>query len=177
MMLRRFLPALFLAALGFALPSANAAETTAPSATAPSAAASRELVVTVVEPIDGRRSDADLYNRFARVFTTEFEARQWPLKLRIERFGANSPDHPIDLRVFLQPIRQELPEQWTFRAWVKLTADGHVHDFGIIRSDFTPRPLQAMDEVLDRLVQGAARRITDKLAPVLLPPPGAQPAR
>lgn len=173
MNLRTLCLALLVLSAGTALPFARAAESAAP---APLAAV-RELVVTVVEPIDGRRGDGDLYNRFARVFTTEFEARQWPIKLRVERFGANSPDHSTELRVFLQPIRQELPEQWTFRAWVKLTADGHVHDFGIVRYDFTPRPLQAMDEVLDRLVQGASRRIADRLAPVLLPPPDAQPVR
>lgn len=170
----RTLPlALLFISIGTALPFAHAAESAAPAATGNA----RELVVTVVEPVDGRRGDADLYNRFARVFTTEFEARAWPLELRIERFGANSPDQPIDLRVFLQPVRQELPDQWTFRAWVKLTIDGQDHDFGILRSDLTPRPLQNMDDVLDRLAQGAARRILDKVAPVLFPQPDAQPSR
>jgi hypothetical protein len=172
MNLRTFLLALLFTSIGAALPFATAAE---PGATAPNAAA-RELVVSIVEPVDRRPGDGELYNRVARVFTTEFEARQWPLKLRIERFGANSPDYPVDLRVFLQPIRQELPDRWTFRAWVKLTLDGQPHDFGIVRADFTPRPAQPMDDVLDRLVQQAARRIADKVAPLLVPAPTASPA-
>jgi hypothetical protein len=170
---RTFLLALLLTPIGAALPFATAAES---AASAPDAA-TRELVVSIVEPVDRRPGEGELYNRFARVFTTEFEAREWPLKLRTERFGANSPDYPIDLRVFLQPIRQELPDRWTFRAWVKLTLDGQPHDFGIVRADITPRAAQPMDDVLDRLVQQAARRITDKLTPLLFPQPTAQPQR
>ncbi len=129
----------------------------------------RTLTITVVEPVERRISNDEFYHRVARVFTDVFEKRNWPLSIKVERFGANQPDLELELRVFLQPIREESPGDLTFRAWMTLYDHGTKHDFGVITHRHYPRPGRNMSDVLDTVVQGAATEVAKKIEQVLFP--------
>ena len=138
------------------------------TATAPDAA-QRTLMITVVEPSSRRMANAELYNRLARIFPAVFESRGWPVKIEVERFGANNPAYDLELRVFLQEIREENPNDLTFRSWMNLNDAGTKHDLGVILYRHYPRPGQQMDEVLDNVLRGAALEAAKKIEPVLFP--------
>jgi len=141
----------------------------ASSDNAPAVDARRTLTVTVVEPVERHPGNDEFFHRVARVFTEVFEERDWPLAIKVERFGANQPDLDLELRVFLQPIREESPGDLTFRAWMTLYNQGTKHDFGVITHRHYPRPGRNMTDVLDTVVRGGAVEVSKKIEKVLFP--------
>jgi hypothetical protein len=139
-----------------------------PAQTAPAAAGSpRELTVVVVESLvrgPGRTTDFDRINM---VFTDVFERRKWPVKITVERFAANTPAHETELRVFFQGIYEEAPGDLTFHAWMTLYDHGVKRDFGIVRYRYNPRPAQQEEDVLERVVRGAAEVAASKIESAL----------
>jgi hypothetical protein len=131
-----------------------------------------ELAIVVVDSLGGGQRQADNYHRIAREFTEAIEGRNWPLRVSAERFAANTPDHPIELRIFFQGIRQETPVDLTFSAWITLDDHGTKHDFGVIRFRYNPHPGQEMEDRLDHAVRGAAKITVSKIEPILFPGPG-----
>ncbi|MEO7598474.1 MAG: hypothetical protein ABIV50_06050 [Opitutus sp.] len=134
----------------------------------------RELTIVVVESLGGRSMGDSPYDRIARVFTDVFEERKWPLKIKDERFAANTPNHEIELRVFFHGVTRETPSELTFRGWMVLDVQGEKHDFGMVRYRYVPRVGEQMDEVLDKVVAGAARIAVDKIEPILFPGPASK---
>jgi len=127
------------------------------------------FVITVVEPADRRPGDAETFNRIDRVFTEAFEARHWPVKIKVERFAANNPTSDTELRVYFQDIREESPGDLTFRAWMVLFDAGKKRDLGVIRFRSYPRAGQPMQDALDDAVRGAALEAIAKIEPILFP--------
>ena len=144
-----------------------AADAAASDKAAPTSAAQRTLTLTVVEPVDRRPDNSEFYNRLAYVFPKVFETRQWPLKIEVERFGANAPDYDLELRIFLQKIREETSGDLTFRAWMNLHDRGTKHDFGIVMYRLYPRAGQHLDDTLDELLRGAANAAAKKIEDAL----------
>lgn len=128
-----------------------------------------ELVLVVVESVKGSSLGPRSYDRIARVFTDVFEARKWPVKIRDERFAANTPEHDTELRIFFNGISRQVPSELTFRAWMILYDHGTQHDFGVVRFDYSPRAGEQMEDALDRVVRGAALVAADKVQPILFP--------
>ena len=143
--------------------------TTVSHAEAAPGPAQRELTIVVVESLGGRSFGEQWYDRIARVFTDVFEERKWPLKIKDERFAANTPDHELELRVFFHGLTRETPSELTFRGWIVLYADGKKHDFGMVKYRYLPRMGENMDDVLDKAVAGAARIAVEKMEPILFP--------
>jgi hypothetical protein len=131
-----------------------------------------ELAIVVVDSLGGGQREVDNYHRITREFTEAIEERNWPMKVSSERFAANTPDHPIELRIFFQGIRQETPVDLTFSAWITLDDRGKKHDFGIVRFRYNPHPGQEMEDRLDHAVRGAARITVSKMEPLLFPKAG-----
>ena len=137
---------------------------------APVADARRELTIVVVDELGGNKSGGyDTFNRVARVFTDVFEAKKWPLKINVERFGANAPKYDIELRLYVQSIRRDTPVDLVFRAWMTLDDHGKKRDFGVVRYRYSPRPTEEMSDQLDQVVRGAAVIAATKIEPVLFP--------
>jgi hypothetical protein len=134
-----------------------------------SAGTPRELTVVIVESLvrgPGRITD---FERMKTVFTDVFEQRKWPARISVERFAANNPPHDIELRVFYQGIYEETPGDLTFHAWMTLDDHGVKRDFGIIRYRYYPRPTQQEEDVLERVVRGAADIVASKIESALFP--------
>jgi hypothetical protein len=133
------------------------------------AAATRELTIVVVESLvrgPGRITDFD---RIKTVFTDVFEHRKWPVKIKVERFAANTSPSDIEFQVFYKGIYKETPVDLTFHAWMTLYDHGVKHDFGVVRYRYSPRPLQDEEDVLERVVRGAAEIAASKIEAVLFP--------
>lgn len=158
-----------LGALSFALVLAAGATARAESAAPTAAAAPREFTIVVVDALGGSGPGRDIYDRIAQIFTEVFDAKKWPLKVSVERFGANAPAHETELRIYLQGVRQETPVDLTFSAWITLTDHGTKTDFGVIRYRCSVRMMEQMDDRLDRVVRGAALATVAKVEPVLFP--------
>ncbi len=137
-----------------------------PAKTAPETR--RDLVIVVTENLVGPRGESHGFNRVARVFTNVFEARKWPVKIRAERFAANTKTHATELQVFLKGIRQDIPGEYEFYAWVTFADRGKKLDMGIVKGTYYPRFLEPMDDVLDGAVKAAAEKIANKIQPILL---------
>jgi hypothetical protein len=99
------------------------------------------------------------------------EKRHWPLTVHVERFAGNLPAHDPELRIFYKGIYPEDLGDQTFHAWVILTDHGKKTDFGIIRFRYYPRAAEREDDVLERVVRGAAELTADKIGPLLFPKP------
>jgi hypothetical protein len=156
-------------ALFFALYLASGPCGLAQSPTPPALGSPRELTIVVVESLErgpGRITD---YDRISSVFTEVFEKRKWPVTIKVERFAANTPAHDAELRVFYQGIYEEAPGELTFHAWMTLFDRGAKSDFGIVRFRYNPRPWQQEDDVLERVVRGAAEIAATKVESVLFP--------
>ena len=147
---------------GVVLPATGRSETT-------SAGSQGELTIVVVESLRERSLGDSPYDRISRVFTDVFETRKWPVKIKDERFAANTPNHDLELRVFFHGIARDTPSELTFRAWILLYDHGKKHDFGMIRYRYSPRLGENMDDVLDKAVAGAARIAVEKIEPILFP--------
>jgi hypothetical protein len=131
-----------------------------------------ELKVVVVESLvrgPGRITD---YERIETEFTGVFEKRKWPVTVRVERFASNTADEGLQLRIFYQGIYEEAPGDLTFHAWMTLFDHGKKKDFGIVKFRYNPRPLQDEDDVLNRVVRGAAVIAADKIEAALFPRTG-----
>ncbi len=133
------------------------------------AAPPRELTIVVVDELRGSLSDFNTFNRIARVFTEVFEKRKWPVKINVERFGANAPAHDLEMRIYVQSIRRETPVDLVFSAWMALDDHGKKQDFGIIRYRYNPRPVENMSDRLDHAVRGAAMIAATKIESALFP--------
>jgi hypothetical protein len=133
-----------------------------------------ELKVVVVESLvrgPGRITD---YDRIDAEFTAVLSKRKWPVTIRVERFASNTPDDGLQLRVFYQGIYDEAPGDLTFHAWMILYDHGTKRDFGIVRFRYNPRPLQDREDVLDRVVRGAAVEAADRIEAALFPKAGGR---
>jgi len=130
----------------------------------------RVLTIVVVDELGGSNSRYyNTFNRIDRVFTEVFEARKWPVKITVERFGANAPTHEIEMRIYVQSIRRETPVDLVFSAWMTLDDRGKKQDFGVIRYRYSPHPTENMGDQLDQIVRGAANIAATKIEPVLFP--------
>lgn len=168
--MNRFAFALFLLPL---LLAASPAETPPPAPPARDAASARELALVVVTSVtqSGRPSlgaDTD-FDRLDLAFQDVAQRRHWPVKIVAERFAANTPAHELELRVYLQPVRQDLPGQFTFRGWMTLTERGTKHDFGIIAYRQQQRAGEPMDDLLEKIFHGGASVAARKIEPILFP--------
>ena len=149
------------------------------AATPPSSAPTRkpspvqELALVVVTSVDhGDNGNGGAYTDFDRLelaFRELAKRRHWPVKIVAERFAANVPAHELELRVYLQPVRQDLPRQFTFRGWMTLMDRGTKHDLGVIVHRQEPRPFESMDDFLEKLMLGAAETAAGKIEPILFP--------
>ena len=91
------------------------------------------------------------------------------MKIKVERFAANNAAADIELRVFYQGIYEETPGDLTFHAWMILYDHGVKRDFGVIRFRYYPRPMQQEEDVLERVVRGAAEIAASKIESALFP--------
>lgn len=126
------------------------------------------VVVTALAPSDYTGAYTD-FDRLDLAFQDVAQRRHWPVKIVAERFAANTPPHALELRVFLQPIYQDLSGEFSFRAWMTLHVHGTKHDFGIILYRRDVRPGEPMDDFLEKIFRGAADAAAAKIEPVLFP--------
>ncbi|GEM_PF-2484019 len=141
-------------------------------APASAAGAPTELSIVVVDSLRGNSSDINNFDRIARVFTEVFTDRKWPCTISVERFAANTPPHPTELRIFFQGMREESLGDLTFSAWMILYDHGAKQDFGVVRFRYDTRPMEQMSDRMDRSVRGAARIAAEKIEPILFPKGG-----
>jgi hypothetical protein len=142
----------------------------------PAPANQRELAVVIVDSLQNRRGGSiSDFDRLDIAFHQLARQRKWPVTLKVERFAANTPAYETELRIVNRPLRQETPDALTFRGWMTLTVAGEKHDFGIVRYDYSPRPGEPTDDVLDKVFLGAARAAAAKFEPILFPAAGKSP--
>ena len=131
----------------------------------------REFTIVVVESLGHGLDNRNDFDRLDVAFTKVFNERKWPVKIVVERFAANTPAHDTELRVFLKGIYEEMPGDLTFHAWMTLQDHGKKWDFGIVRYRYNLRPGQQMDDVLEKVFEGAGMVAADKIEPLLFPKP------
>lgn len=139
-----------------------------PAAPAGPTTPQRELVVVFVDSLHRDGAAFDTFNRLAYQFGKVFAARHWPVKVRFERFAANSGPYNLELRIFYQGIRNDFGER-KLRAWMILHTNGTKHDFGIVEYRYWPRPGEQVSDMLDDLFRGEAQRTANLIEPYLVP--------
>ena len=160
-----FFPLLFAASSAATAPVATSAQKPPPT---------QELALVVVTPValsenPGNGGAFTDFDRLDRAFQEMAKRRGWPVKIVAERFAANGPAHDLELRVYLQPVRQDLPQLYAFRGWMTLTERGTKHDFGLVVYRQEPRPFERMDDFLEKIMLGAANVAATKIEPILFP--------
>lgn len=131
--------------------------------------AKAQLAIIVSESVGFRSRPIDDYIRLDIAFTKTAKERKWPVEIVMERFAAGLPDYDREVTIFTQPIRQEIPGEFTMRGWVTLKTNGKKHDFGIVKVDFRPRLGEQMDDALQKLADRYAGAVGDKIEPILFP--------
>jgi len=129
----------------------------------------QELYIVVVDNLQTPRGAITDFDRIDMAFQKVAKQRKWPVKVIAERFAANTAPHPLELRVYNQPLRQESPGDLTFRGWMTLTVGETKHDFGVLKHQYYRRAGEATDDVLDKVFLGAANVAADKIQPILFP--------
>lgn len=132
-----------------------------------------KLAIVVVDNLQSQRSTFTDFDRLDIAFQEVAKKRKWPVAVAVERFAANSPAHDTELRIFNQPLRQEVPGELMFRGWMTLTVAGVKHDFGIVSFRYFLRAGENLDDTLEKTFRGAANAAADKLEPILWPKPAA----
>ncbi len=132
-----------------------------------------KLAIVVVENLQNERGAITAVDRLDLAFREAALKRKWPVAIATERFAANTPAHEIELRIFDQGLRNELPGELRFRGWMTLTVRGVKHDFGVVSFRYNPRPTENMEDVLDKIYRGAANAAADKIEPILFSKPDA----
>jgi hypothetical protein len=128
----------------------------------------RELAIVVVETLQTRGAITD-FDRLDMAFQAVAKQRKWPVTLKPERLTANVPDHETELRIFSQPVREEISGDLTYRGWMTLTVNGTKHDFGMVTYRYYPRLYQDTEDVLEKIFLGVATTAADKIEPILFP--------
>jgi hypothetical protein len=138
-------------------------------------AARPQLVLVVVIPLTPSANPATSaftssdFDRLDLAFQDMAQRRHWPVTIVAERFAANTPARDMELRIFLQPVRQDFPEEYRFRGWMSLSLHGNKHDLGmIIHSEFL-RAGESIDDFLDKVFRGAATIAARRIEPILFP--------
>jgi len=127
------------------------------------------LAIVVVENLGHPGGAITAVERLDMAFDRIAKERKWPSRPEAERFASNTPDRETELRIFTQPLRNDVPGEITFRAWVTLTVGGEKHDFGIVKHDYRPRLGEQFDDTIQKVYVGGAAKIADKVEPLLFP--------
>jgi hypothetical protein len=160
------------AAFTLALGSVAIAARAADGKSAPAAEPQRELAIVVVESLQHNHGSAITdFDRMDVAFREVVEKRKWPVKLVAERFAANIKPHETELRIFNQTIREEVPGELTFRAWMTLTDHGVKYDFKVVKYRYYRRLAEQTEDQLEKIFLGAANAAADKIEPILFPKP------
>lgn len=135
-----------------------------------------KLGIIISESVGFRTPSIDDFIRLDIAFSRVAKERKWPVQIAMERFAANVPEYENEVTIFTQPIRQELPGEYTLRGWTTLTIAGKKHDFGIVKFDYRPRLGEWTDSWLEKFFLGFANAVADKIEPVLFPKDETAPA-
>lgn len=127
------------------------------------------LAIVVVENLTHSGGAISEYDRLDMAFIKLSKERKWPVAPETERFAANTPDYETELRIFIQPLREETPGELVFRGWVTLKVQGKEHDFGIVKFSYRPRLGEWPERTLESVYLGAAKAIANKVEPLLFP--------
>jgi len=126
-----------------------------------------KLAIVVIDNLQNRRSGFTEFDRIDLAFQYVAKQRKWPVTVTAERLAADTPAHPIELRIFYQGVREDIGNEFTFRAWMTLAVNGVKHDLGIISYRYTIRPWENNDDMKDKIFRGAAFATADKIEPLL----------
>jgi hypothetical protein len=154
------------------LPMLAALSATALAQPPPPAPPPAELTVTVSEMIGRRAEGIATFAAIQKVFTRVFNRRGWPVKINVERFASNNPDHDLELKVYFKDLYYD--GRLTLTAWMTLFDHGKEHDFGILKYQLVQGPIEQRDDVFEALLRGEAEQVASKIEPILFPPPGGR---
>ncbi|HWA86916.1 MAG TPA: hypothetical protein VG710_11880 [Opitutus sp.] len=168
MKLQAFAVSALLIALG-ALPASGAPAGSADAKPLEKPVLTLVVVTSLAQGGDATPSAYTDFDRLDLAFQDVAKRRHWPVRIVAERFAANTPAHPLELRVFLQPVGNYLPSEFDFRAWMTLNDHGTKHDFGMIVHREELRAGENVSDFLERLFHRAAEAAAKKIEPVLFP--------
>jgi hypothetical protein len=127
------------------------------------------LHVSVIESVSTHGNAFTDFDRLDLALQYVAGQRQWPVKIDASRLAGNTPEHAIELRVTLLPIRREPIEDYVLRAWVTLVIEGKKRDFGILTAHYSARLGEDLDDIYEKTFRVSAAAIADKIEPVLFP--------
>jgi hypothetical protein len=157
----------------------SAAEKPAGDTAAPKPDDRPVVAIIVSDSLTHHSSAIDNFVRLDIAFQQVAKERDWPVKLVAERFAAGVPDYDREIRIFSRPIRNEVPGELVYRAWLTVQVKGHKEqDFGMVVYRFYPRLGQNPSDTIDDLYLGFAKVAADKVEPILFPkadPPAPPP--
>lgn len=131
-----------------------------------------KLTIVVVDNIQPRSG----FDRMDLAFQQVARQRKWPVVIATERIAANMPAHPLELRIFFLGIRESLPGEYTFRAWMTLVVRGVKHDLGIIGYRHFVRQWEDNHDMYDKIFLGAANATADRIEPLIFTRVPGRPA-
>jgi hypothetical protein len=145
----------------------TASSATALAQPAPPAPPPAELTVTVSEMIGRRAEGFATFASIQKEFTRVFAKRGWPVKINVERFASNNPDHDLELKVYFKDLYYD--GRLTITAWMTLFDHSSEHDFGILKYQLVQGPIEQRDDVFEALLRGEAEQVASKIEPILFP--------
>lgn len=123
--------------------------------------------VMVIESLP--RSDA--HSRFMKiksVFMDVLEDQGWPIsEVKVVRFGANTPEDAMVLKVFVTDWRSRIYSEIEFRCAVEFIHGGQKDKLGMIVGKHSPRPIigvNSQEEAYRKAAVEAAKLIAEKLS-------------
>jgi hypothetical protein len=127
------------------------------------------LPLIVVESVSIPGNAYSDFERLDVAFQKVAKQRKWPVKVVTDRMASGVPDYLTELDVSLMPLRQQVPGEFWFRAWTSVYVDGKKTDLDVITFRYTYRVAENMEDTLEKVFEGGAHAIADKVEPLLFP--------
>src|SRR6478735_744711 len=127
------------------------------------------LPLIVVESVSMPGNAYSDFDRLDIAFQKVAKQRKWPVKIVTDRMAAGVPDYLTELDVKLQPLRELVPGEFIFRAWTSVYVDGKMTDLQVVTYRHSYRAAENMEDTLEKVFEGGARAIADKVEPLLFP--------
>ncbi|MES1195012.1 MAG: hypothetical protein ABUL65_03895 [Opitutus sp.] len=144
---------------------------------APQAPAKRPtLAIIVIDNAPDRRNSTTEFDRIDLAFQYVAKQRKWPVAIAAEPLTDKTQLHPLELRFFHQGLREEIGNEFIFRAHLTLVVGDAKQDLGLVSYRYTARQWENNEAVQDKVFRGAAFAAADKLEPIIFARAPARPA-
>ncbi len=130
----------------------------------------------MIDNAPDRRNVSTEFDHIDQAFQYVAKQRKWPVAVTAERLTEKTQLHPLELRVFHHGLREEIGNEFIFRAHLTLVVGDVKQELGMVSYRYTARQWENNNAVYEKVFRGAALAAADRIEPVIFTRPADRPA-